>query len=116
PRKKTMWFEHVFRMSFHHCAAGRDRYTRVSRGEAVARPFARVIEIDSAQWWHCDPIRISSFSMAWNATASQAQFAKYHRRFRSVTMNGVATAENGNAIRIRWVPGTNLTWRAASSH
>src|SRR5438105_15768552 len=49
PRKKTMWFEQVFRMSFHHCAAGRDRYTRVSRGEAVARPFARVIEIDSAQ-------------------------------------------------------------------
>src|SRR5205807_8674306 len=49
PRKKTMWFEHVFRMSFHHCAAGRDRYTRVSRGEAVARPFARVIAIDSAQ-------------------------------------------------------------------
>src|SRR5205807_4721785 len=89
PRKKTMWFEHVFRMSFHHCAAGRDRYTRVSRGEAVARPFARVIAIDSAQWWHCDPIRISTFMMAWNATASQAQFAKYHRRFRSVTMNGV---------------------------
>ncbi len=54
--------------------------------------------------------------MAWNATESQAQFAKYHRRFRRVTTNGVATAEKGNAIRIRWVPGTNLTWRAASSH
>src|SRR2546421_6441545 len=54
--------------------------------------------------------------MAWNATASQAQFAKYHRRFRRVTTNGVATAENGKAIRIRWVPGTNRTWRAVSSH
>src|SRR2546430_4985000 len=54
--------------------------------------------------------------MAWNATASQAQFAKYHRRFRSVTMNGVATAEKGNAIRIRWVPGTKRKGRAVSSH
>src|SRR5207247_6759740 len=41
PRKKTRWFEHVFRMSSHHCAAGRDRYTRVSRGEAVARSEER---------------------------------------------------------------------------
>src|SRR2546427_1837492 len=111
-----MWFEHVFTMSFHHCAAGRDRWTIGPRGVAMACPFARVIPIGSAQSWHCVPIRTSSFSMAWNATASQAQFAKYHRRFRRVTTNGVATAENGNAMRIRWVPGTNRTCRAVSSH
>src|SRR6266571_3134634 len=32
-----------------------------------------------------------------------------------VTRNGVATAENGKAMRIRWVPGTNFRWRASSS-
>src|SRR5437879_2206569 len=40
PRKKTMGLEHVTRMTSHHCAPSRDRYTRVSTraaGPAAAR-------------------------------------------------------------------------------